>query len=414
MVLIFVKQNDADARPRALKVEAGQIINLAGLEALMVDKPSKEDLEKGMTKQQMLSIIHGLGMRITHESKATKGEITDLILKNWDNKIMSKVRAVSSQPASSDDTQTSSSPVGDETQVEKKTTDDEKIDDDYPNMFDFFLGMTPEQFDFFLRDESHFFTNPREIAIFLGKTHGKHLFNITVEKWVTTTEMAKVEVMRHINFLAKDTNHETITIDDFMLSDGHNMLKDNVPILTGVSTLYIVLRLRGGALGVKRLEKTKSKSKVADTTKALQASTSKIGHDLKVVLIVQKIEKTLDDFSKSITNVGVAKAMTNQMKALCQTSPQVAQEIVAYLSTSQSGSAEVKIHYIAEKFLQCDGITEKVAEMNAVSESVKLVVYGAFQQLVIENSSKKGYTIATFRDTLDMVLNMRDGDDAML
>ena len=276
----------------------------------------------------------------------------------------------------------------------------------------FFLGMTPEQFDFFLRDESHFFTNPREIAIFLGKTHGKHLFNITVEKWVTTTEMAKVEVMRHINFLAKDTNREIITIDDFMLSDGHNILKDNVPILTGVCALYIVLRLRGGALGVKRLEKTKTK--VADTTKALQASTSKIGHDLKVVPIVQKIEKTLDDFSKSITNVGVAKAMTNQMKQLCQTSPQVAQEIVAYLSTSQSGSAEVKIRYIAEKFLQCDGITEKVAEMNAVSESVKLVVYGAFQQLVIENSSKKGYTIATFRDTLDMVLNMRDGDDAML
>ena len=214
----------------------------------------------------------------------------------------------------------------------------------------FFLGMTPEQFDFFLRDESHFFTNPREIAIFLGKTHGKHLFNITVEKWVTTTEMAKVEVMRHINFLAKDTNREIITIDDFMLSDGHNILKETMSpslLVFVLSTLCFVcvvcfgcerqcpillvfcaslhcVRLPCGALGVKRLEKTKTK--VADTTKALQTSTSKIGHDLKVVPIVQKIEKTLDDFSKSITNVGVAKANDQPDEA-----------IVSNISTSCSG-----------------------------------------------------------------------------
>ena len=179
MVLIFVKQNDADTRPRARKVEAGQIINLAGLDALVVDKPSKEDLEKGMTKQQMLSIIHGLGMRITHEGRASKGVIADLILANWDNKIMSKFRTVSSQPASSDDAQTSSypvsavptttdaqtssSPVGDVPvatsppliqtveifsskdfrKTKQETTDDKKNDDEYPDMFEFLSWHDP-------------------------------------------------------------------------------------------------------------------------------------------------------------------------------------------------------------------------------------------------------------------------------
>jgi len=46
----------------------------------------------------ILSSLHGLGMRITHESTASKGVTADLLLKGWDSKIMSKVRAVSSQP----------------------------------------------------------------------------------------------------------------------------------------------------------------------------------------------------------------------------------------------------------------------------------------------------------------------------
>eukprot|EP00438_Fugacium_kawagutii_P017938 Skav236598 [mRNA] locus=scaffold3534:70462:71967:+ [translate_table: standard] len=501
MVLVFVKQNDADARPRALNVEAGQIINLAELDALTVDKPSAKDLEKGMTKPQMLSIVHGLGMRITNEGKAKKEVIADLLLKGWDSKIMPKVNAKSSSSAptssgsgegyapqtndatdapsggsfveifSSKDFRETKEKMGTEgatwteedegiynllksmnptptgicvnadqwmdikakrerclglgTQVEAKEmteseksdseeTDGEKTDDEQTDTMAWLLGMTPEHFKFYVQDGSDFFANPKEIAVFSGKGSGRHLFNITIDLSVTTVETAKEEVMRHIDFFAKDSNHATIAIDDFALSDGHNLLKNTNVVSSGVCALYMVVRLRGGALGVKRLEKTKAK--VAETSKAFQASSGKVGVDLKAVPLVQKIEKVLDDFSKSIANVGGQKALTKQMKVLCQTSPDVAREILTYLTTSQSGSAEVKMRSFAEKFLGCDGIAQKIEELNAVSESVKLAVIGAFHQSIVENADKKrDYTITSFHSALDMVLNMRDdGDDAML
>ena len=323
MVLIFVKQNDADVRPRALKVEAGQIINLAGLDALVVDKPSKEDLVKGMTKQQMLSILHGLGMHITYESKAPKSVIADLLLKDWDNKIMSKVRAVSSQPASSDDPKTlededstsnddpktsedEDSTSNDEHETQPTWTDQDQktlemlerlnegavklnyhelldmrakkdkffaqqMSENYDMEFLDFIGITVDEWEQYAKAPNDFFENAFLVEVF-DNSGDTLLLKLEADKGATDAKTFKEYIYQHVENIKKSKGEEVaFGISDFNIARGamNYLPYKDYNIIDG-NKVFINLKLRGGVRGLpvqKTVAKKKNQSVPVPTTR---------------------------------------------------------------------------------------------------------------------------------------------------
>ena len=138
--------------------------------------------------------------------------------------------------------------------------------------FEQFCGMAPLDFEFYVNSAADFFANPASITVFAFKG-GTSMFSIEIDNLVSTGLDMKQEVMSHIRYFAeKKGNINTMTINDFLLTNGSMVIPDN-EVVNGhlVREVYLVLRLSGGA-PTHGVIKTIVKSKASNKTTQLDAS----------------------------------------------------------------------------------------------------------------------------------------------
>lgn len=272
-------------------------------------------------------------------------------------------------------------------------------DDNAPELPQWFLDIP----QWYLKDCSDFTTT----AVNVFEPFGRRLMTIEVDTGISVEEL-KVKVS---DFITERAGQQTLPPDAFRLKGD-----DRGDVKVEGETINIILELlvRGGGISsVRKVEKMKQKT--IEASKVLNTMATSVGADLKTIAVVKKAEDIIGNVHQLLQSNGAEATMKTKMMELVKSAPLVAKDVVKYLKESGSGSPEVKLRHLAEKFFQCEELSQKIEEFKAVSESIKSMMTICYNKLVMEMAEKgvSNYNLTNFRETLCTMIEMASADTAV-
>ena len=232
-------------------------------------------------------------------------------------------------------------------------------------------------------------------------------------------EFIVAKICEFSNKKDKKTMSKAMMVGDFRLQRyGYYLQNDGT--LGGVAggdaevRINLILTLKGGGISsVRKVEKMKQKT--IEASKVLNTMATSVGADLKTIAVVKKAEDIIGKVHQLLQSNGAEATMKGKMMELVKSAPLVAKDVVKYLKESGSGSPEVKLRHLAEKFFQCEELSQKIEEFKAVSESIKSMMTICYNKLVMEMAEKgvSNYNLTNFRETLDTMIEMASADTAV-
>ena len=161
------------------------------------------------------------------------------------------------------------------------------------------------------------------------------------------------------------------------------------------------IRGRGGAKGVMKMtKKDKARNKIANTQQNLVALAGTVSDDVKGLPIVQNVDATVRGFIAETESNGGQVALLKLAQNLYSTNPSDFAEVLDYLKSSNTGSAETKLRSVAVKLMGATGIEKMGEGIDNVIESVKLsLMIGYTHATAGENK----FDLSNFVSLLEMV-----------
>ena len=265
--LFFYKKDDTYFMP--VMIAPGQVMEMKTFDE-MVSTPLTLSMANSLTIEQLNKVLKVLDAGCSDPKDGKKAIATRLV-----NFWAFNYERFNAPPSEVSDENSADSEEGVIPDTDTDTEEDifsDTCNADLEAEFEQFCGMVPLDFEFYVNSAADFFANPVSVTVFTFKGDAS-MFSIEIDNLVSTGLDMKQEVLRHIRYFAeKKGNTNTMTVDDFLLTNGSMVIPDN-EVVNGdfVREVYLVLRLRGGA-PTHGVIKTIVKSKTSDKTTQLDAS----------------------------------------------------------------------------------------------------------------------------------------------
>ena len=224
-----------------------------------------------------------------------------------------------------------------------------------------------------------------------------------VREHITKTTMSLAKMIDTF-FGEQDVYDKTIKREDI---DFTNVRKReviaNFRLRVGTALKHEVcsIRGRGGAKGVMKMtKKDKARNKVATTQQNLVALAGTISDDVKSLPVVQNVDATVRGFIADTESNGGQVALLKLAQNLHSTNPNDFAEVLDYLKSSNTGSAETKLSNVAVKLMGATGIENMGESIDNVIESVKLSLMIGYTHAA---SGDNKFDLANFVLLLEMV-----------
>ena len=196
--------------------------------------------------------------------------------------------------------------------VEMLTDDEDENQSDSGDDFTFsiedYLGLADEEVSqqmlFDLSSPADFYDNPRRVEVRALK-EDTVLMTVFVDGECTTVAEVKRSIEDKISILSKEENR--LTADDFILSNGIELMADchNVPIYQ--TQVYILLRFRGGGKGVKQFSK---REKVKRTLALAKDSYNALGSVKFDTAFLTRIEALIQEMMNNESEDYISKKLS--------------------------------------------------------------------------------------------------------
>eukprot|EP00438_Fugacium_kawagutii_P017050 Skav204919 [mRNA] locus=scaffold1506:299671:301029:+ [translate_table: standard] len=275
-------------------------------------------------------------------------------------------------------------------------------------------------FDFFplseeyLKDPSCFDDAGNTLMVTFKQFKGRLIFRLGINDIGMTVLQLKEKFVEKADELSMQKYGDTTTmgIYDFSLCLHGAQMEDNALLSDYMDKddqhgmeVFVTLRLKGGAKGMVKKEdkQEKFKNKVAMAQQKLNQLVSSVSIDTRSISEVQFAEAKVNDFMAKMNSIGAQPTLLCYAQGLLQNNPADFEEVLTYLKNTKSGNAESKIRMVAVKLIGASAIDKMIADLEAVSETIKTTVTMGFDYAVAQSEK---FSFGDFVSMIELVKQM--------